>query len=229
MKPSATQSMVRINRLSFEVPEPSDDTARRHDVRHTPRRGHPGGKVGQRFSLGASLGAHRPTFTPILVRSVSRPVAKAVRVGGCRRRRHPARWVRAHDTRGRARRGPVGGRRCIRPDRRASRGHRGRPGGACRRDRRRAGPCPLRSSHQQRREKGGHRGLRGGADRYGPSRTVVAAADGAPGTGYGIVRGFAGLTRGLIAAKRGAACRAWRAVRVCPACRWPPSGRRARR
>jgi hypothetical protein len=46
---------------------------------------------------------------------------------------------------------------------------------------------------------------------------------------YGIVGGFAGLTRDLIAAKRGAARRAWRAVRACPACRWPPSGRRARR
>ena len=42
-------------------------------------------------------------------------------------------------------------------------------------------------------------------------------------------RRLAGLTRDLIPAKRGAACRAWRAVRACPACRWPPSGRRARR
>ena len=81
--------------------------------------------------------------------------------------------------------------------------------------------------------RGGHRGPRGGADRHGHRRTVAAAeggpGTGCPGTGYGIVGGFAGLTRDLIAAKRGAACRAWRAVRACPACRWPPSGRRARR
>jgi hypothetical protein len=51
----------------------------------------------------------------------------------------PCSMVRVHDTRGRARRGPVGRRRCIRPDHRASRGHRGRPGGAGRRGRRRAG------------------------------------------------------------------------------------------
>jgi Family of unknown function (DUF6223) len=54
---------------------------------------------------------------------------------------------------------------------------------------------------------------------YGHRQTVVAAAEDGPGTGYGIVGGFAGLTRDLIAAKRGAACRAWRAVRACPACR----------
>ena len=36
----------------------------------------------------------------------------------------------------------------------------------------------------------GHRGPRGGADRHGHRRTVVAAAEGAPGTGYGIVGGW---------------------------------------
>jgi hypothetical protein len=102
----------------------------------------------------------------------------------CRRRRHPARWVRAHDTRGRARRGPVG-RRCRRPDHRASRGHRGRPGGAGRRGRRRAGPCPLRSSHRQRREKGaivapvaGPTGMVIGGLWWPPPRVVPAPATG---------------------------------------------------
>jgi hypothetical protein len=244
VKPSATQSMVRINRLSFErFPNPATTrpvgmmcatpqaaVTRRQDRptlhqwmphwEHTAPRllpsscgsvspaqrrrpFEPGDIPGPRQrqdcpihttdSVASVLGDEQlagrsPSATEINSDSPALCRGPAPRVRpppACRRRRHPARWVRAHDTRGRARRGPVGRRRCIRPDHRASCGHRGRPGGAGRRGRRRAGPCPLRSSHQQRREKGaivalvaGPTGMVIGGLWWPPPRVVPAPATG---------------------------------------------------
>ncbi|MFC7641205.1 DUF6223 family protein [Streptosporangium lutulentum] len=72
--------------------------------------------------------------------------------------------------------------------------------GLARRGRRRARSGPLHRPHRHRkRAKGSRRGPGGGAGRRGRRGLVVAAADGGPGTGYGIVGGYLALAVGLIA------------------------------
>ena len=111
VKPSATQSMVRINRVVLrEVPEPSDDAASARCAPHPKPRSPRADRCPAQRRRPFEPGGHtRASATPRLPPC---PMGSGSR--------HPRR----------ARRGPVGRRRCIRPDHRASRGHRGRPGGA---------------------------------------------------------------------------------------------------